>query len=194
VSCTSTRFCIAVGVGGAPEISLGSTLAEGWNGSRWSIQQTDDPSDQTHDDALSGVSCTSTSACTAVGTADVGQGFFQPEAQRWNGRRWSTQLPTTNPAANLVKASLSINGVSCASRIACTSVGAFVNDAGTSVTLAQGWNGMRWTIQRTPRLGMVLNGVSCTSATACFAVGVSRRGPLAEQFTGPNRTRSGGLG
>jgi hypothetical protein len=194
VSCTSSRFCIAVGVGDAPEISMGSTLAEGWNGSRWSIQQTQNPSELTHDDALSGVSCTSTSACTAVGTADVGQGVFQPEAQRWNGRRWSTQLPTTNPAANLFEMSLSINGVSCASRRACTSVGSFVNSAGTTVTLAERWNGVRWAIQRTPRLGLVLNGVSCTSATVCFAVGASRRGPLAERFTGPNRKRSGGLG
>lgn len=194
VSCASSRFCIAVGVGGAPEISMGSTLAEGWNGSRWSIQQTQNPSELTHNDALSGVSCTSTSACTAVGTADVGQGVFQPEAQRWNGRRWSTQLPTPNPAANLFEMSLSLNGVSCASRSACTSVGSFVNSAGTSVTLAEGWNGVRWAIQRTPRLGLVLNGVSCPSATVCVAVGASRRGPLAERFTGPRPKRSSGLG
>jgi hypothetical protein len=194
VSCTSSRFCIAVGVAGAPEIGTGSTLAEGWNGSKWSIQQTQNPSDLTHDDALSGVSCTSTSACTAVGTADVGEGVFQPDAQRWNGRRWSLQLPTPNPAANLVETSLSINGVSCASRTACTSVGSFFDNAGSSVTLAEGWNGLRWAVQRTPRLGQVLSGASCTSTTVCFAVGASRRGPLAERFTGPNPKRSGGLG
>jgi hypothetical protein len=90
--------------------------------------------------------------------------------------------------------SLSLNGVSCASRSACTSVGSFVNSAGTSVTLAEGWNGVRWAIQRTPRLGLVLNGVSCPSATVCVAVGASRRGPLAEGFTGPRPKRSSGLG
>ena len=194
VSCRSSRFCIAVGVAGAPEISMGSTLAEGWNGSKWSIQQTQNPSELTHDDALSGVSCTSSSACTAVGTADVGEGVFQPEAQRWNGRRWSLQLPSPNPAANLFETSLSINGVSCASRTACTSVGSFFNNAGTRVTLAERWNGLRWAVQRTPRLGQVLNGVSCTSTTVCFAVGAGRRGPLTERFTGPSPKRSGGLG
>jgi len=194
VSCTSSRFCIAVGVAGAPEISRGSTLAERWNGSTWSIQQTQNPSPNPDpDDALNAVSCTSRSACTAVGSANVGQGFFEPEAQRWNARRWSTQLPTPNPAANAVQLSLSVNGVSCTSRRACTSVGSFSNDF-RSLTLAQHWNGLSWSDQRTPRLGLVLNGVSCTSATVCIAVGSGPRGPLAERFTGPNRKRRSGLG
>jgi hypothetical protein len=194
VSCTSSQFCIAVGVAGAPEISSGSTLAEGWNGSTWSIQQSQNPSTLTHDDALNAVSCTSRSACTAVGPADVGQGFSQPDAQRWNGTRWSVQLPTPNPAANLFAMGLSVNGVSCTSKTTCTSVGSFANDAGTTVTLAERWNGLRWAIQRTPRLEVDLNGVSCTSAAVCFAVGAGRRGPQAERFTGPNPKRTGGLG
>jgi hypothetical protein len=42
------------------------TLAEHWNGSRWAIQPTPNPTGQAPS-VLSGVSCTAATACTAVG-------------------------------------------------------------------------------------------------------------------------------
>jgi hypothetical protein len=39
--------------------------------------------------------------------------------------------------------------VSCASAHACVAVGSGYNRAGTEVTLAERWNGRRWTIQAT---------------------------------------------
>ena len=55
-------------------------------------------------------------------------------------------------------------------------------NADNAVTLAEGWNGVRWAVQRTPRLGVVLDGVSCPSVSVCF----SRRGQ-------PVRTAGGAI-
>jgi len=134
------------------------TLAERWDGIKWSIQATPNPS--LGGGILFGVSCSSASACTAVGASNAGT-----LAERWNGTKWVIQ-PTPNPPSGggvLV-------GVSCSSASACTAVGA--SNAGN---LAERWNGTKWSIQPTPnpsgsQFGF-LNGVSCTSSSACEAVG-----------------------
>jgi hypothetical protein len=68
VSCTKPRRCTAVG-----NIDLGSsgrklrTLAERWNGVRWQKQNTPNPH-VARQPLLTGVSCTTAVACTAVGS------------------------------------------------------------------------------------------------------------------------------
>lgn len=64
VSCASRNACVAVGSQGSAK----SALAEGWNGSRWAIQRTDNPLGTGGPSELSGVSCTSRRACVAVGS------------------------------------------------------------------------------------------------------------------------------
>jgi hypothetical protein len=70
------------------------------------------------------------------------------------------------------------SGVSCSAAKACTGVGDYANSSGTSVTLAERWNGRSWSIQPTPTPGGEgsLGDVSCASATACMAVGSSSSG------------------
>ena len=65
VSCPSTEACTAVGQyasEGGPIV----TLAERWNGKEWTIETTPNSSEG-EASLLSGVSCTSTEACMAVG-------------------------------------------------------------------------------------------------------------------------------
>ena len=64
VSCSSAKACTAVGTYG--DGARESTLAERWNGTKWALQTTPNPSDAgaSH---LKGVSCSSATACTAVG-------------------------------------------------------------------------------------------------------------------------------
>ena len=65
-SCPSKTMCTAVG-----QRPLGQQLAERWDGSRWSLQQTP----MLRSSTLSGVSCPSETVCVAVGafaTAPVG--------------------------------------------------------------------------------------------------------------------------
>jgi hypothetical protein len=188
VSCPSRSSCLAVGGHANPftEIPPG-TLAERWNGTAWRIQPTPNPPGDGW--FLLAVSCTSPSACTAVG------GRLQPPgkptgtlAERWDGRRWRIQ-PTPNPPGHGVKL---LNGVACTSRSSCMAVGNEFDPAtGESLgTLAERWNGRTWQIVPTfkaapagPNAGF--NGVACTSASACTAVG--NRTPtrtLAERWNG----------
>src|SRR6516165_10072849 len=43
-----------------------------------------------------------------------------------------------------------IESVSCVTPTACTSVGSYSNTSGTTVTLAEAWDGTSWTKQSTP--------------------------------------------
>jgi len=167
VACTTAIACTAVGF----NINVSgpwTTLAEAWDGSAWAIEPTPNPPGGTFN-VLSDVSCTSVTACTAVGRYSLGTMVTLAEA--WDGQTWTIQ-PTPNPpgATNSV-----LSGVSCTTGTACTGVGASENDSGTTVTLAELWDGTLWTIQPTPNppgaTYSVLGGVSCTSAVACIAVG-----------------------
>ena len=161
VSCASARACTAVGYRGRAE---DASLAERWNGTRWSIQRL--PGGISHIPV--DVSCTSAGACTAVGYSFKHHGVYVVLAWRWNGSKWSSER-ILNPAHGGGLPS----GVSCWSANACTAVGS--DDRG--FTLAERWNGSRWLIQQTLRrpgggpTGAALLGVSCKSAHTCIAVG-----------------------
>jgi hypothetical protein len=147
VSCPSSRACTAVGLYyNQDQTEL--TLAEHWNGVRWSIQPT--PFDQAASyPQLDGVSCSSRRACTAVGSSLTGDpGYSQMLAERWNGRKWSIQQPR-EPNLGI---NPSLSSVSCPSSRVCTAVGAYASLRGTGLTLAERWNGVNWSIQRTPLL------------------------------------------
>jgi hypothetical protein len=162
VSCVSASACEAVGSPGA--------FAERWNGTVWSLQPS--PPGINVDSRFSGVSCASPKACAAAGTFSVGAGGEVPLAEVWDGTMWSIQ---TAPSPRAVPKVSQLLSVSCTSPEACTAVGDYNNDAGGIVTLAEQWNGTRWSIQRTPNppgaLDSVLRGVSCASPAACIAVG-----------------------
>jgi hypothetical protein len=188
VSCTLATACTAVGnyVNGA---GTDLTLAERWDGTTWTVQPTPNPTGA-QSSSLSGVSCTSATACTAVGNAGG-----QLLAERWDGTNWTIQ-PTPIPAG--ARGGF-LQGVSCTSATACTAVGGYtVSSTGDQLTLAERWDGTTWTIQPTPNpsygpLGVSLGGVSCTSATACTAVGETfdpggNAATLAERWDGTNWT------
>ena len=77
-----------------------------------------------------------------------------------------------------------LDAVSCVSPVACTAVGNYASSTGVARTLAESWDGSRWSLVRSPnvgRFGSQLVAVSCVSANACMAVGFtqgrSRRNP-----------------
>jgi hypothetical protein len=187
VSCTAMHACTAVGYyddGSGKQV----TLAERWNGKTWTIQPTPNPTGAMSSD-LRAVSCTAASACTAVGASTSGAGKEVMLAERWNGKNWTIQH-TPNPTG---ATSPYLSGVSCTATSACTAVGGAANSAGKQVTLAERWNGKKWTIQHTPNptgaTSPYLRAISCTAASACTAVGLSDHGPrkqltLAERWNG----------
>ena len=167
VSCPSGAVCIAVG--GSFNPTAAPTLAERWNGTTWSVQATPNPSGA-QSSQLRAVSCTSATACTAVGDYTDSTGTQRTLAERWNGTTWSIEK-TPNPAGATASG---LSGVSCTAT-ACTAVGSYTDSTGTQLTLAERWNGTAWAVQTTPEPSGAtageLSGVSCTSATACTAVG-----------------------
>jgi hypothetical protein len=188
VSCTSPTACIAVGTLTYNRGRFGHTLAEAWNGSRWNVQSTPDPAGA-QGSYLSGISCSSPAACTAVGWYQSRRNLVYsiPLIEVWNGTRWAIQ-PTQIPARPLGS---QLFDVSCASPTACTAVG---TNGGNSL-LAERWDGSRWTIQPAPDptpggdpAFSNFYGVSCSSVTHCTAVGDYDKNfanvPLAEVWNG----------
>ena len=145
-----------------------SVLCDSALASGWSIQATPILGGQPQD-VLNGVSCTSSTGCTAVGDYVNRTGTKVTLVERWNGSGWSSQ-PTPGLSGNPV-----LDGVSCETAGDCTAVGEYRNSSGTEVTLAEHWNGTTWTIQVTPNpsgaTSSALSGVSCTPEGECMAVG-----------------------
>jgi hypothetical protein len=167
VACTSASSCIAVGYS---EDGSGSEhmLAEGWNGTVWSIESTPYSSGLTEGN-FNGVSCTSATACTAVGN-ETSNTELVTLVERWNGQAWAIQSSPSGYVGEL-------EGVSCTSATACTATGMYEPVNGPFITLAERWNGTSWAIKSipSPKGGdfAELAGVSCVSASSCEAAGYS---------------------
>jgi hypothetical protein len=193
VSCASPRSCTAV-ESFIKRSGSAVPLVERWNGASWSIQSTPNPSPANGDRVsyLGGVSCASTTTCTAVGHSGNGSGTGGATlTERWNGAGWTIQRTPTPAAA----AAVQLVGVSCASARTCTAVGYFTIITGIDVMLAERWNGTGWTIQRTLYPAgaryVQLAGVSCATPRFCTAVGLFNNTPgidvtLAERLTNRN--------
>jgi hypothetical protein len=169
VSCVSAATCTAVGYDREDtEPFAFHTVIESWNGARWSVVHSPTPSGQVSVD-LTGVSCVSATACTAVGYYEISTGANKAFIESWNGTRWSV-VPSPRPA----NSSTVLNGVSCVSAAACTAVGYFYFlNSGTIETFVESWNGTKWSVvpSPSPATGNFLDGVSCVSVAACTAVG-----------------------
>jgi hypothetical protein len=130
------------------------------------------------------VSCPTTSVCTAVGLHVRESGLGVTLAEQRSGGRWTIQSTPNPPGA----AASALNGVSCPSGSACTSVGQFFDKSGAQRTLAERWNGSNWHIQPTPNptgsSSSRLFAVACPAADSCTAVGTSNSQLLVERWGG----------
>ena len=158
VSCTSAKFCEAVGSYFDETDGQNAPLAAVWNGTSWTVQAT--PS-LTTPAGFTAVSCTSAKFCEAWGGGNPGNPG--PEvAEQWNGTSWALQTVPSN--------AVSVASVSCTSAKFCEAVG---------TSAAYNWNGSQWSVQTVPSSLSVagLNGVSCASAKFCEMVGVENTEP-----------------
>ena len=173
VSCTSPTSCVGVGYTSIANAGIDQTLIETWDGTAWSVVTSPNTS-PTQRNQLFRVSCTSRTACVAVGSASNGT-TDQTLIEAWDGTAWSiVSSPNTSPTqAN------QLSGVSCTAPTSCVAVGAASN--GTSnQTLIDAWDGTAWAIASSPITSPTqtnqLSGVSCTAPTACVAVGYASNG------------------
>lgn len=171
VSCFSSSACFAVG---AYNDSAGTFhgFVERWDGSSWTQSSISPPSGQSY--VLKGVDCTSSTACTAVGSATTqAVGTVKAIASLWNGSSWSTAtlpLPEGDPEASL-------SSVDCFSSSRCVAVGD-AGDGTSSRPMAMAWTAGTWTVEATlsapAGANSSLESVSCPSAGDCVAVGMSQ--------------------
>jgi hypothetical protein len=183
VSCANATHCVAVGGRSTTAHGPGGTLAEKWNGTKWSVVTSPNPAGA--DGArLESVACTSQANCIAVGDYfDSSNGSTLPTAESWNGTKWS--LVTVPFPAGSTDAYLA--AVSCASATSCQASGASMES-----TLAEGWNGSAWSIEPSPNPNParpnVLTGMACPAAGSCWAVGyffpTDFSGTLTEKWNG----------
>jgi hypothetical protein len=154
ISCTTSPSLYCAAVGAFSNSSSSQTLVESWKGTSW-IGVASPP---TTNSQLRAVSCTSSTACIAVGTTGSP---VAPLADVWNGTSW-TATPTTFGTG------ITWNGVTCTSPTNCIVVG-----QGSTTTLVWNWNGSAWSPEASAEPGTTprLFGVACATTTACTAVG-----------------------
>jgi hypothetical protein len=125
LSCTSPTWCMAAGTSRSGQ----HTLAQSWNGRRWKTLSPPNPRPSSADGGgnfLSDVSCTSRTACTAIGSAEFliaesenTASDDHPFAERWNGKTWSiANLPVLGNTQGT-----SLAGISCTAARVCTAAG-----------------------------------------------------------------------
>src|ERR1700677_875509 len=128
ISCTSPSFCIAVGstvaasadgfAGGGWQSS--KALVEAWNGATWTVEAT--PAGAVAPTELSGVSCTSSTSCVAVGARGVGRSRQYALVETWNGTSWSEHA-----ASSPGKYATWLKAISCVAASWCAAVGGVAN-------------------------------------------------------------------
>lgn len=171
VSCTSPTECLAVGWYRTSSGSAELSYADQWDGASWTLMTTANP--VTTAGFLTGVSCTSPGACTAVGWYENAAGTFAALVDDWNGTSWS--LGSVASVSGSVQSSLA--GVSCPQAGACLAVGAYENQSGVTVPLTELESGSTWTAsaaaQPAGAAAAQLDSVSCPLVGTCTAVGSS---------------------
>ncbi|MFZ0665127.1 MAG: hypothetical protein WAM97_05185 [Acidimicrobiales bacterium] len=164
VSCSEVNLCVAVGYRDTKTNGGSKTLVEVWNGTDWSIQPSRNSSGALGN-ALSGVSCTNSTFCMAVGHHSDG-GFVDSLAEVWNGTSWSI-TPTPDVTDDTF-----LDGVSCTSTTNCVVAGYTANPHDTQ-TVIEAWNGATWSVDSStdPANDSYLDAVSCANPANCQAVG-----------------------
>lgn len=185
ISCAGPADCFAVGEQNIHFSFDPVTLAEHWNGGRWSIVPTPVPA-KSADSELLGVSCPSPASCMAAGDQNFNtdRGPATGLTERWDGTRWKVVPAAAPPGTSSLLA-----GVSCRAATDCTAVGWSAPTVGSGqFTLISHWDGTRWRVASSPNppkaVQSTLFGVACPAATACIATG--------EFFTEQNITNGSG--
>ncbi|MDT4916184.1 MAG: hypothetical protein QOH89_884 [Pseudonocardiales bacterium] len=192
VSCTATTSCVAVGSKPGSTSSARLTLVEHWNGTAWTAKASPNPAGSTQA-ALESVSCTSDTACDAVGTNE-GTNFLDPHktiAEHWNGTSWTLKTTPNHPHVKINE----LHAVSCTNE--CVAVGQWANDSVKPRVFAERETAGTWALPAAapPRrkVPSLLGSVSCTSSAFCVAIGNDRiecgiagcgSTPLIERWTG----------
>lgn len=125
---------------------------------------------------LNSIACLGPFNCTAVGWFINSSQVKLTLVEHYDGAQWKV-VPSANKKGSLQDL---LSGVSCVSGHNCTAVGSFENSSKQYRSLAEHWNGTKWSlVPLAVPAGFTqggLDGVACTSATDCDAVGSYKGG------------------
>jgi hypothetical protein len=184
VSCTTIRYCVALGEADGDTAAFGDasslTIIETWNGTKWTLHTAAVSSGHTTAAELTTVSCATSAFCVLAGEATSftsRSAAIRLYVASWNGKKLTTMKPATVSAgAGFLLAA----GVSCATVSNCAVTGADLGDVSSSsasmTAFTEIWNGKTWLLAQVawPKgdaYSFTL-GVSCYAAHSCEAVGI----------------------
>jgi hypothetical protein len=121
---------------------------------------------------LASVSCTSSTACIAMGGRAGHKQMDRILGLSWNGRRWTPQVPVDG---NHIQPN-DLNSIACPSAAECFAVGSVGSfNVADHRQLIEMWNGTAWSVQAlgNPKgtANDFMTSVSCGGPSLCFTVG-----------------------
>ena len=176
-ACTSGTQCFAAGVT-LGDLTSGTTtptpIIDSFDGSRWTYG-TGAALPVGIEGGLFNITCVNSVDCWAVGTeTETGGNGNSTGAliENWNGTDWSV-VPTPTPSGNGVVGAF-LQGITCTSPSACTTVGYTTDINGGNLTdLIEQWNGSSWTIVPGADTGQTFDQLMRVTASAPTTVGPS---------------------
>lgn len=176
VSCPATDSCVLGGIYPTSDDGYFHSVVESFDGAHWKVLTDATPTPQQGSvDYINGISCTSSTACAAVGevgtaaTTTTYHGF----AEVLTGSTWA--LTSTGFVASGTASQL--NAVSCSSPTFCAAIGGqgtYSSSDTTGKAVYSLWNGATWSthfMYPSSGDGSLLFGVQCLAANYCFAGG-----------------------
>jgi hypothetical protein len=180
VACPMSSLCVGVGWR-TNQAGRYFAMVQQWHGGRFTIRRT--PRRAGRDSLFSGVSCSSASACTAVGRIHHDGEMIRAFVESSSGRRWRVEdVPLVDDPGGTGPVWTVLNGVSCTAKEVCVAVGQLyvcnIDLCLTDRLLAMRKNHGRWMPDSIGAVdGVVrprpasLNFVTCRIRLRCTAVG-----------------------
>ena len=172
LTCPSSMDCWAVGSYTLPAGAT-QTLIEKWDGSSWAVvsspNETFPVNGNPEANVLSGVSCTSTSACWAVGNYQLTWG--QTLIEQWAGASWSiVSSPDTQGPGNS-----DLSAATCVSSSECWASGSSSTGNGADQALIEEWRGSQLPVVTSvaPAAGPAAGGQAVSVSGTGFVAGMS---------------------
>ena len=173
VTCPSPTDCWAVGSYTLPAGGATQTLIEKWDGISWAVVSSPNetfPSDGSAEaNVLSGLTCTSTSACWAVGNYQPTWG--QTLIEQWAGASWTiVSSPNTQGPGNSV-----LSAATCVSPSECWASGYSSAGSGPDQALIEEWRGSQLPVVTSvaPAAGPAVGGQTVSVFGTGFVAGMS---------------------
>ncbi len=150
------------------------TLVEHWNGSSWTVVPSPNPG--RGDNFLDSVAALSANDIWAAGSSSNGRtvlGNQETLVEHWNGKAWSVvQSPNPGMEGNF------FSGIAAIATNDVWAVGGSNASSQEPETLIEHWDGIAWSVVKSPNPGIggnVLNAVTAVSADNVWAAGYSPR-------------------